>query len=46
MDIKVAITPLPSSKNAARKTLGALKNTINKIAADLGFPEPVISAKK
>ncbi|WP_408836134.1 nucleotidyl transferase AbiEii/AbiGii toxin family protein [Acetobacter tropicalis] len=45
VDLKIAITPLPSSKNAARKILGALKETIRKITADLGFPDPVISAK-
>lgn len=45
VDMKVAITPLPSSKSAARKILGTLKDIISKIAMDLGFPEPVISAK-
>ncbi|WP_166931541.1 nucleotidyl transferase AbiEii/AbiGii toxin family protein [Asaia sp. As-1742] len=45
VDLKITIAPLPSSKNAARKILGALKETIRTIAADLGFPDPVISAK-
>lgn len=44
VDLKIAITPLPSSKKATRKILGALKETIRKIAADPGFPDPVISA--